>query len=49
MYKCPKCGDDASKERIKVQTYSEDFSVKTGDAKYNKCGFETPIKEFKND
>ena len=46
MYKYPKCGGNASKERIKVETYSESFPVKTGDTKCSSCGYEAPIRDF---
>ncbi len=46
MYKCPKCNGIGEKERIKIQTYSEDFNIKSGDIKCQECGYVGSKQEF---
>jgi len=46
MYKCPKCGGNAHKERIEVYNFSETFNVKTGDIICKKCGYTWARESF---
>lgn len=47
MYKCPKCGGNAHKERIDITNdEGEHFRPSTGDIVCDKCGYAGSANEF---